>query len=150
MIWILPDEIKRNVCFHSSPYVLVHPTNHSRIIQHKLINSNTWHTVSSVMLTIPKAEVCFSRNDAAFTNTAVVFSPRRICIPTLCVAESRQGRRAEMNHVCPVGDCASSSAGAAAAAVYEHSWTELIGHMLPRQYFFCLLGLGRSKASLSE
>lgn len=43
---------------------------------------------------------------------------------------------AEMNHVCPGVDCASFSVGAAAAAaaavaVYEPSWTELIGHMLP-------------------
>lgn len=41
-----------------------------------------------------------------------------------------RGSQAEMNHVCPRGVGAFSSAGAA-AAVCEPSWTELIGHMLP-------------------
>lgn len=57
-----------------------------------------------------------------------------------------------MNHVCPVGDCASSSAGAAAAAavaVYEPSWTELIGHMLPRQSV-CLASGRAKQASLNS
>lgn len=86
---------------------------------------------------------------AAFSNIAVIFPPLSICIPTLCVVESGQGHRAEMNHVCPDGDCASSSAGAAAAAVYEPAWTELIGHMLPGQSV-CLALERAKRASLNS
>ncbi len=93
--------------------------------------------------------IVFSKNDAAFSNIAVIFPPLNICIPTLCVVESEQGHRAEMNNVCPDGDYASSSAGAAAAAVYGPSWTELIGHMLPR-LSVCLGLEGAKQASLNS
>lgn len=120
------------------------PSNSALTVLHD-IQSTVWYEQW------PKQKFVFSRNDASFINTAAIFYTL-VCILILCVVVSGQGSQAEMNHVCPCGVCTSSSAGAAAAAapaaVYEPSWTKLIGHMLP-QPPVCLV-FEKSKACLSE
>lgn len=130
-----------SVCFMS----FIYPIKQSYLTQSYSI---TWHTVSTVIWTVPpKHKFVFSNYDASFANTTVIFSPLSICIPARRVVVSGQGEPSR-DESCVSSWCRRlllrrSSSGSLWTLVDRINRTHVARAA-------CLLGFGKSNAILSE